>query len=106
MRIWRDKRRENFSDDEMRLLDMILPAFTASLSRARTMQKPTAVVMNNSLSPREMQVAQSASMGLGDKEIARQLGISPATVRTHLDNAFKKLGVNNRSVLARTLGLH
>lgn len=35
MRIWRDKRRDNFSDDEMRLLDMILPAFTASLSRAR-----------------------------------------------------------------------
>jgi hypothetical protein len=34
MRIWRDKRRENFTDDEMRLLDMILPAFTASLSRA------------------------------------------------------------------------
>jgi DNA-binding CsgD family transcriptional regulator len=45
-------------------------------------------------------------MGLSDKEIARQLGISPATVRTHLDNAFKKLGINNRSVLARSLGLH
>jgi DNA-binding CsgD family transcriptional regulator len=53
-----------------------------------------------------LQVAQSASLGLGDKEIARQLGISPATVRTHLDNAFKKLGINNRSVLARSLGLH
>lgn len=106
MRIWRDKRRENFTDDEMRLLDMILPAFTASLSRARAMDKPNSVLTNTNLSPRELQVAQSASMGLGDKEIARQLGISPATVRTHLDNAFKKLGINNRSVLARSLGLH
>jgi DNA-binding CsgD family transcriptional regulator len=106
MRIWRDKRRENFNDDEMRLLDMILPAFTASLSRARAMAKPTCVLTNNHLSPRELQVATSASMGLGDKEIARQLGISPATVRTHLDNVFKKLGINNRSVLARSLGLH
>ena len=106
MRIWRDKRRDNFSEDEMRLLDMILPAFTASLSRARGMDKPSAVVTNTHLSPRELQVAQSASLGLGDKEIARQLGISPATVRTHMDNAFKKLGINNRSVLARTLGLH
>ena len=106
MRIWRDKRRENFTDDEMRLLDMILPAFTASLSRARAMDKPSSVLTNTNLSPRELQVAQSASTGLGDKEIARQLGISPATVRTHLDNAFKKLGINNRSVLARSLGLH
>jgi DNA-binding NarL/FixJ family response regulator len=64
------------------------------------------VLISNNLSPRELQVAQSASMGLGDKEIAKQLGISPATVRTHLDNAFKKLGINNRSVLARKLGLH
>jgi DNA-binding CsgD family transcriptional regulator len=106
MRIWRDKRRDNFSEDEMRLLDMILPAFTASLSRARAMDKPSSVLTNTNLSPRELQVAQSASLGLGDKEIARQLGISPATVRTHMDNAFKKLGINNRSVLARTLGLH
>lgn len=106
MRIWRDKRRDNYTEDEMRLLDMILPAFTASLYRARSLDKPVAVTLNISLSPRELQVAKSASMGLGDKEIARQLGISPATVRTHLDNAFKKLGINNRSVLARTLGLH
>ncbi len=108
MRIWRDKRRDNFSDDDMRLLDMILPAFTASLSRARAQNtdNTSKVLISNNLSPRELQVAQSASMGLGDKEIAKQLGISPATVRTHLDNAFKKLGINNRSVLARKLGLH
>ena len=106
MRIWRDKRRENFSEEEMRLLDMILPAFTASLARARASDNSCAVLHNTHLSPRELEVAKSASLGLGDKEIARLLGISPTTVRTHLDNAFKKLGINNRCVLARTLGLH
>lgn len=110
MRIWRDKRQENFSNEDMQLLDMILPAFSASLVRAR--QQPTAasnqrilLAANTNLSPRELQVAQFAAHGLGDKEIARELAISPTTVRTHLDHAFKKLGVNKRHTLAQKLGL-
>ena len=111
MRIWRDKRQENFSNDDMMLLDMILPAFAASLVRARgqhTADPANRIVSASTsyLSPRELQVAQFAAKGLGDKEIARELAISPTTVRTHLDHAFKKLGVNKRHTLARKLGLH
>ena len=111
MRIWRDKRQENFSNDDMMLLDMILPAFAASLVRARgqhTADPANRIVSaaTRYLSPRELQVAQFAAHGLGDKEIARELAISPTTVRTHLDHAFKKLGVNKRHTLARKLGLH
>lgn len=111
MRIWRDKRQENFSNDDLLLLDMILPAFSASLVRAREQQtvepgKRISSAVYTHLSPRELQVAQFAANGLGDKEIAKQLAISPTTVRTHLDNAFKKLGVNKRHTLARKLGLH
>lgn len=111
MRIWRDQHQNNFSDDDLRLLDMILPAFSASLLRARGQHHAGSdgrvlSAMNTNLSPRELQVAQCAAKGLGDKEIARELAISPTTVRTHLDNAFKKLGVHKRHTLARTLGLH
>jgi DNA-binding NarL/FixJ family response regulator len=40
-----------------------------------------------SLSARKREVAHLAACALGDKDIARRLGISPTTVRTHIDNA-------------------
>ena len=55
------------------------------------------------LSARERDVAHLAARGLADKEIARRLGISPTTVRTHIDHAYRKLGINNRVALARCM---
>jgi DNA-binding NarL/FixJ family response regulator len=55
------------------------------------------------LSPREVEVAKLAAQGLADKEIARRLDVAFATVRTHLDNAFSKLGVRNRTQLVSLL---
>ncbi|TDG20469.1 LuxR family transcriptional regulator [Paraburkholderia silviterrae] len=57
------------------------------------------------LTPREREVVVLAAEGLLDKEIAQRLGISYTTVRTHLDRSFQKLGINNRSRLARLLQL-
>jgi len=34
--------------------------------------------------------------GLGDKEIAKQLGLSSRTVRTHLEIYFRRTGQHNR----------
>jgi DNA-binding CsgD family transcriptional regulator len=42
-------------------------------------------------------------LGMPDKEIARELGISTTTVRTHLENAFRKVGVSNRAALVHKL---
>jgi len=53
------------------------------------------------LSPRELAVAELVARGLGDREVARALGIGFASVRTYLDRAFEKLGVSSRIELAR-----
>lgn len=101
MRIWRDRRHGNFTADDVRLLDLVGPALVAALKRCAGTTANRAASL---LSAREFQVARLAGEGLPDKVIARQLGISVATVRTHLDHAFEKLGVRNRVALARSVG--
>ncbi|WP_448034353.1 LuxR C-terminal-related transcriptional regulator [Bradyrhizobium liaoningense] len=56
------------------------------------------------LTPRERQIARLVSEGMSNKEIARQLDVSPGTVKVHLYNIFQKLEITNRTVLA-TLAL-
>jgi DNA-binding CsgD family transcriptional regulator len=109
MRIWRDRRRENFDADDLAMLDLMRPAFVAALSRSRceAVELSASVSADRTaaalLSERESEVAGLAACGLRDKEIARRLGISITTVRTHIDHAFRKLGVTNRMLLAKRL---
>lgn len=49
------------------------------------------------LSPRERTVLELTGAGLSTKAVARQLGISPNTVKFHLNAAFDKLGVKSRA---------
>jgi DNA-binding CsgD family transcriptional regulator len=48
------------------------------------------------LRPRERTVLGLYAEGLGANEIARLLVLSPHTVRTHVKNAFRRLGVHSR----------
>lgn len=49
-----------------------------------------------SLTLREKEIIAEVSKGLLDKEIAVKICISPETVKTHVKNIYKKLGVRNR----------
>jgi DNA-binding CsgD family transcriptional regulator len=49
------------------------------------------------LSPRERTVLELTAAGLSTKTVARQLGISPNTVKFHMHAAFEKLGVTSRA---------
>lgn len=49
-----------------------------------------------SLSPRERELLQLLSVGLSNTEIAADLSISLNTVKTHIYNIYKKIGVSNR----------
>jgi len=50
-----------------------------------------------SLSARQQQILDSISMGLNDKDVATQLGISVYTVKEHINTLFAKLGAANRA---------
>lgn len=49
------------------------------------------------LSSRELDVLRLVANGLSNKEIAVELNVSPATVKTHLIHVFRKLDVNDRT---------
>lgn len=49
------------------------------------------------LSAREVEVLRHVARGATNVEVARQLGMSPNTVRTHVQNVLTKLGVATRA---------
>ena len=60
------------------------------------------------LSPRNLEVVRLMAKGLSNKDIARTLNISPATVKTHVAQVIALIGATNRtdaSMRAQRLGL-
>ncbi|GAA2689988.1 MULTISPECIES: response regulator transcription factor [Nonomuraea] len=49
------------------------------------------------LTPREIEILELLAKGAGNKEIARALFITEATVKTHLVHVYGKLGVDTRT---------
>lgn len=52
------------------------------------------------LSPRETAIVKLVAIGLPNKVLALKLKLSEATVKLHLRNIYKKLGITNRTELA------
>ncbi|MFI2608912.1 AAA family ATPase [Kitasatospora sp. NPDC018619] len=55
------------------------------------------------LTGQELRIARLAATGLTNKEIGRQLQLSPRTVGAHLYKIFPKLGITTRAALAHAL---
>jgi two-component system nitrate/nitrite response regulator NarL len=60
-----------------------------------------------SLTGRERQIILTlAAGGLSNRDVGRQLSLSEGTVKAHLHNIYKKLGVNSRTALVAIAYTH
>jgi DNA-binding NarL/FixJ family response regulator len=57
------------------------------------------VAIVSRLTPRQWQVAALVAYGLCNKDVARALAVSEGTIKIHLHNIYRKLNINNRTVL-------
>lgn len=76
-------------------------AITAALERSRCGEP-----LWSTLTPREQEILGLVSDGRTNAEVGRALWVSPDTVKFHLANVYRKLGVCNRSEAARWARMH
>lgn len=63
----------------------------------RHFQRQPSLKNTTPLSPREQEILVLISKGLSNPQVASTLGVSRATVRTHLEHIYAKLDVSNRT---------
>jgi DNA-binding NarL/FixJ family response regulator len=78
----------------------LLAGWMEHRARASTAVRAGESILKQRLSDREREVFRHAAMGLSNKELARRLAISQATVKAHLTSIFQKLGLRGRAELA------
>jgi DNA-binding CsgD family transcriptional regulator len=83
--------RERFSDAERDAAVLLQPFIFMGL---RTQARQAAAKL---LTSRQQELLWLVAAGHDNRTIARMLGISPETVRKHLENAFARLGVSSRT---------
>lgn len=75
-----------------RALDAVLEAAGQPRPARRSSQ-----AWPSQLTDREVDVLRAIARGLGNKQMARELFVSQATVHTHVINIYSKIGVNTRA---------
>lgn len=107
------QQRGDFSDRDIRFLKVLAPHIAQRLSSL--LKNDSAQALGNSirtlqhafkqfnLTPREVEVIELIQSNLSDDEIAEKLFMSPFTVKKHVSNIYRKLGVKNRMQLHSTI---
>jgi DNA-binding CsgD family transcriptional regulator len=69
----------------------------------RIVSQPRAKTGWDSLTDSELKVVNLIAEGATNRDVATQLHLSLHTVKTHVRNAFAKLGINSRAQLAHLM---
>lgn len=69
----------------------------AARARPETFTRNEAALASLGLTGQEVKVLERLAAGRSNKEIARDLGLSPNTVKTHVGNLYGKLDVSRRT---------
>lgn len=82
-----------FGTRELMIMEMLLP----HLQDLVLSTVPPAPSVTDRLTSRQVEILRHVARGLTNREVGRDLGISEATVRKHLENSYQKLGVLSRT---------
>ncbi len=85
------------ASDHQALLDPV--AQNALIEAAGAGARPAAepAALPGDLTPREAEVLSLVARGLSNREIAESLVVSQATVKTHINHVFSKIGARDRA---------
>jgi DNA-binding CsgD family transcriptional regulator len=98
---------DDFTTEQLELLSAVQPLLQAIERHARAMQRWSQAlglplpelecsVHDSELSARQVEVLVLLAEGLTAGAMARRLGCSPRTVHKHVENLYRKLGVQDR----------
>ena len=88
--------------------DAIVGVLILAFDVRRSPSEPIRLRVDPRLTPRQREILGLIASGLSTAEVARELTLSPETIRNHLRNAFRELGAHTRVeavAAAQRLGL-
>ena len=79
------------------LLDPLVQSRLLAAASAGARPAPPPTALPDDLTPREAEVVSLIARGLSNSEIAAALVVSNATVKTHINHVFAKIGARDRA---------
>jgi DNA-binding CsgD family transcriptional regulator len=89
--LWRGRTRD-FTERDRLLLTLLRPHLIAAYRGAERRRRAPAA-----LTPRQVELLQYVAQGYTNTQVARRMGLSEGTVRTHLNHIYERLGVTSRT---------
>jgi DNA-binding CsgD family transcriptional regulator len=88
----------DFSEADRALLTLLRPHLHQAYLDAERRRRPVP-----ELTPRQWQLMDLLAAGHTNAQIARRLGVAEGTVRTHLENIYRRLQVSSRTAAIRAV---